>query len=86
LAGALTTTLLTVLTVAFLAGVMATPEAQIVTLPPLTCEPTLLDPDDPPEFLQAAKTGSGAKLSKLNMTAKPKIEFTFAERVMAKRY
>jgi hypothetical protein len=63
-----------VLTTADLAGITETAEAQIVTLPPLTCEPNLLDPDDPPEFLQLAKLGAGATANKLSMIAKPTIE------------
>ena len=57
LTGAFWTVFTKVFIVVDLAGVMATAEAQIVTLPPLTCEPTLLDPDEPPEFLQLAKLG-----------------------------
>jgi hypothetical protein len=63
-----------ILTTADLAGITATAEAQIVTLPPLTWEPNLLDPDEPPEFLQPAKLGAGAIANRLSMIAKPTIE------------
>jgi hypothetical protein len=63
-----------VLTTADLAGVTATAEAQIVTLPPSTCEPNLLCPDEPPEFLQPAKLGAGATAKRLSMIAKPTME------------
>ncbi len=63
-----------VLTNADLAGVTATAEAQIVTLPPSTCEPNLLCPADPPEFLQPAKLGAGATAKRLSMIAKPTME------------
>ncbi|MEO0060770.1 MAG: hypothetical protein RL343_388 [Actinomycetota bacterium] len=61
-------------TTADLAGVTATAEAQIVTLPPFTWEPNLLDPNDPPEFLQPAKLGEGATANRLSMIAKPTME------------
>ncbi len=59
------------------AGTTDTADAQIVTLLPLTWEPTLFDPDEPPEFLQLAKLGCGAKINRLSMTAKPKMELIF---------
>jgi hypothetical protein len=62
------------LTTADLAGVTATAEAQIVTLPPFTWEPNLLDPNEPPEFLQPAKLGEGATANRLSMIAKPTME------------
>ena len=63
-----------VLTTADLAGVTATADAQIVTLPPSTCDPNLLCPADPPEFLQPAKLGAGATAKRLSMIAKPTME------------
>ncbi len=57
------------------AGFTATAEAQIVTLDPFTCEPTELLPLEPPEFLQAANEGSGAKTNSEIISPKPTKEF-----------
>jgi hypothetical protein len=42
------------LTVTDLAGEIVSADAQIVTLLPFTWEPTLFEPEEPPEFLHAA--------------------------------
>jgi hypothetical protein len=86
LVGAFTRTLTGAFTVVDLAGVTETAEAQIVTLPPLTCEPKLFDPDEPPEFLQLARLGCGAKTNRQSITAKPKMEFIFTGCNMARNY
>jgi hypothetical protein len=77
LVGVFTGDLTGAFTVVDLAGVTETAEAQIVTLPPLTCEPNLFDPNEPPEFLQLARLGCGAKTNRLSITANPKMEFIF---------
>jgi hypothetical protein len=59
-------------TTAVLAGVTETALAQMVTLEPFTCEPNLWFPTVPPEFLQAAKLGSGTNVRRLNISAKPR--------------
>ena len=74
------------LRVADRAGITETADAQIVTLPPLTWEPNLLDPDEPPEFLQLAKLGGGAKTSRLSMTARPRMELNFTEWNIKRKY
>jgi hypothetical protein len=86
LVGALTGDLTGAFTVVDLAGVTETAEAQIVTLPPLTCEPNLFEPDEPPEFLQLARLGCGAKTNRQSITAKPKMEFIFTGCNMARSY
>ncbi|MEY4494692.1 MAG: hypothetical protein RL570_807, partial [Actinomycetota bacterium] len=86
LVGVFTGDLTGAFTVVDLAGVTETAEAQIVTLPPLTCEPYLFDPDEPPEFLQLARLGCGAKTNRLSMTAKPRMEFIFTGCNMARSY
>jgi hypothetical protein len=56
-------------TVAVRAGVTETAEAQMVTLPEDTCEPTRCEPEAPPEFLHDAQLGCGAAATRHNIRA-----------------
>ena len=55
--------------VAVRAGVTETAEAQMVTLPEDTCEPTRCEPAEPPEFLQDAQVGCGTAATKQSISA-----------------